>query len=324
MVLPAPQQQVSYAPVPALHPRPPVRPCAHKRPARLRALASGLAVAALAAAGPARSAPADLPDLLTEPKWEVGLFLGVARLPLYQGSADDRVYLLPIPFLIYRGDVVQTDRDGLRGIFLRTTRLETTVSLSVHPPVGNEDGPREGMPELLPLLEVGPALKWWPVGRHDDWSFHLQLAGRVAASVDVEDSLATRYEGWRSELSATYSRYLADPRWRCGTSLSVGAGSSDYHRYFYDVPAAYATADRPAYDAAAGYSGAGWSVFLSRKLSRRLTTGAFARWDQLAGAVYEDSPLIEQQNSVIAGLAVIWRFTEPDARVTRQADRDAR
>lgn len=276
------------------------------------------------AAVAADAVPAPATDLLTEPKWEVGVFLGVARLPLYRGSADYRIYPLPIPFLIYRGDIVQSDREGLRGILYRSTRMETTVSLSGHPPVDNEEGPRQGMPELLPLLEAGPALKWWPLGRHKDWSLHVQLAGRLTASVDVEDDLATTYEGWRSELAVTYSRYLADPRWRCGTSLSLGAAGVDYHRYFYDVPDAYATEDRPSYDATAGYSGAGWSVFLSRKLSRTLTAGGYARWDHLRGAVYEDSPLIERNDTFMAGLAVIWRFAESSQRVQRQPDRDAR
>ena len=297
-----------------------------QRPTRRRnTLALALLAAALSSVGMAADeVPAPASDLLTEPKWEVGVFLGVARLPLYRGSADYRVYPLPIPFLIYRGDVVQSDREGLRGILYRSTRMETTVSLSGHPPVDNEEGPREGMPELLPLLEAGPALKWWPLGRHKDWSLHVQLAGRLTASVDVEDGLATSYEGWRSELSVTYSRYLADPRWRCGTSLSLGAAGVDYHRYFYDVPDAYATEDRPSYDAAAGYSGAGWSVFLSRKLSRTLTAGGYARWDHLRGAVYEESPLIERNDTFMAGLAVIWRFAESSQRVQRQPDRDAR
>ena len=263
-------------------------------------------------------------DVTTEPKWEAGVFLGLARLPLYKGSAENRVYPLPVPYLIYRGDVVQSDRDGVRGVLFNSARFESTVSISGHPPVDGAEGPREGMPDLPPLLEAGPALKWWPVGKRENWSFNVRLAVRATASVDADDGLATRYEGWRSELSAVFSRYLADPRWRLGTSVSAEVGSVDYHRFYYDVPEAYAAADRSAYDAAAGYGGLGWAVFVTRKQSRKLTTGLYARWDNIAGAVFADSPLVELENTFMFGAAAVWQFAESKARVQREADRDAR
>ncbi len=271
----------------------------------------------LAEAGRAAE-PAD--DLLTEPKWEAGLFLGVARMPLYRGSDDHKVYALPVPFLIYRGDVIQSDREGLRGVLFRGVRFESTFSFSGHPPVEDEHGARAGMPDLQPLLEAGPALKWWPNGHTDEYTLYMQLAARATASVNVDEDLATAYEGWRTELSLVYSRYLADPRWRWGSKLAAYGASRDFHRYFYDVPDAYATADRPAYDADPGYGGAGLSVFLTRKLRRTLTAGLYTRWDHIGGAVFEDSPLVRTEDSFTLGGAVIWRFAESSQRVSRQPD----
>jgi len=56
----------------------------------------------------------------TKPLWELRLFNSVVRLPLYRGSGEYKVYFLPIPYLIYRGQNFQSDRGGIRGVFYRS------------------------------------------------------------------------------------------------------------------------------------------------------------------------------------------------------------
>jgi MipA family protein len=249
------------------------------------------------------------------PKWEAGIFAGATRLPHYKGSAGYDTYVLPIPYFIYRGDWIQSDREGLRGIFFKNLRFESVVSLSGHPPVDDDAAARRGMPDLSPLLEAGPALKWWPFGRRGQGACFVQLAARATTSIDVDDGFDMAYEGLRGELSLHYARAFRQGRWRLGGALAGYAGDSRYHGYFHDVPARYATETRPAYDSGSGYGGCGLSLFLTRKLTKTLSGGLYARWDHLGGAVFRESPLVERDDSFTLGAALIWRFARSTRRV---------
>ena len=47
------------------------------------------------------------------PLWEAGLGVTALSFPDYRGSDHQRGYLLPLPYLIYRGQVFRADRDGV-------------------------------------------------------------------------------------------------------------------------------------------------------------------------------------------------------------------
>ena len=94
----------------------------------------------------------------TKPLWEFGIFVGGARIPAYRGSRTYETYAFPAPFLIYRGEIFQSDRDGASGIFYRSERLESTLSFGGNIRVDADNTAREGMDDLDPILEVGPAL----------------------------------------------------------------------------------------------------------------------------------------------------------------------
>ncbi len=38
-----------------------------------------------------------------KPLWELGIGTGILRMPDYRGSDESRWYLLPYPYVIYRG-----------------------------------------------------------------------------------------------------------------------------------------------------------------------------------------------------------------------------
>jgi hypothetical protein len=48
------------------------------------------------------------------PLWEVGAGLFPSTFPAYRGSDDQQYYLLPFPYLVYRGNYLRVDREGLR------------------------------------------------------------------------------------------------------------------------------------------------------------------------------------------------------------------
>lgn len=257
---------------------------------------------------------------VTDPRWQAGVFLGAARLPHYRGSSEYKNYLVPIPFGIYRGDILKAGRGGVRSILFNNVRFDASISFSGNPPVNSDDKAREGMPDLPPLIEAGPALKWWPVGKFDDASFFVELAARGTMSVDVQDDFGLAYEGWRSELSLNYRKEFptaGGKNWKIGGSLGCYAADERYHRYFYEVDERFATALRPAYDAKAGYGGTGLSAWISKRLNPRLVFGVFGRVDDLHGAVFEDSPLVDDLYNFTGGAAFIWTIFQSSERVPR-------
>ena len=74
---------------------------------------------------------------------------------------------------------------------------------------------------------------------------------------------------------------------------------------FYGVDSTYATAARPAYAARGGYSGSQFTVALSKRFSG-FWVGAFARHDNLDGAVFADSPLMRRSQNLSLGLGIAW------------------
>ena len=89
--------------------------------------AASLALLFCAAALPAR---ADL-----RPEWEIGAGATVFTLPDYRGSDESRAYLLPFPYVVYRGDRLRVDRQGARGMLFESDRVELDLSVSATPPV---------------------------------------------------------------------------------------------------------------------------------------------------------------------------------------------
>jgi hypothetical protein len=45
------------------------------------------------------------------PLWEVGAGLFPSTFPAYRGSDDQQYYLLPFPYLVYRGNYLRVDRE---------------------------------------------------------------------------------------------------------------------------------------------------------------------------------------------------------------------
>jgi outer membrane scaffolding protein for murein synthesis (MipA/OmpV family) len=218
--------------------------------------------------------------------------------------------------VIYRGDVLKVEREGIRGLFYRSDRVETDISMNGNPPVGDEAEARRGMPQLDPLVEMGPAVKWFLYRGRRLSSLYVELAARGAIAIDPHD-LGLRYEGERAGVSLETGRY----RWRAGSPWSAGGrvgvdfADRKYHRYVYDVTPAEALPDRPAFRSDAGYGGCSMSGFVVRRLTPDVTASIYGRWEYLGGAAYEDSPLVRTKENYVVGAAVVWKLAESKTTV---------
>lgn len=270
--------------------------------------ACGLAMAALY--GPAAATDAALPvveaeRLVPEPLWELGLGVAALRLPDYRGSDQTSAYLLPLPYIVYRGDWLRADRDGARALLLKTERVKIDLSVAASVPTRSRDNAaRRGMPNLAPSLELGPNVNI-ELLRSAEGRVRLDLRLPLRAAVTVERSP----HAIGLTLSPSLNLDLRDfgGGWKIGLLGGPLFADRAYHEHFYGVDAAYATPQRPAFQARAGY--AGWQALgaASRRLGNTWV-GAFLRYDSLRGAVFEASPLVRRDHGVTAGIGVSWVF----------------
>jgi outer membrane scaffolding protein for murein synthesis (MipA/OmpV family) len=249
-----------------------------------------------------------------QPKWEVGLGLGVLSVPDYRGADTRSTYLLPAPYFVYRGEILQADRSGLRAALFESDRVELNLSLNASVPGRSDNSPlRRGMEKLRPIVEAGPTadLRLWSSERQQA---RLDLRLPVRAAFTVESS--PRHVGWL--FSPNLLLQMGDPGglrgWKLGLQTGPVYSSREYNRYLYGVSATDARADRPAYAAPGGYAGMQAMATLSKRFSR-YWVGAFLRYDHLGGAAFAGSPLVRQRSAVTGGLAVSWVFGQSAARV---------
>lgn len=245
------------------------------------------------------------------PLWEVGLFSGAARLPHYRGSDEYKAYVIPLPYLIYRGEIFRASRDGLKGVFWSNDRIETAISFSGSPPADEDNDARKGMSELGAILEVGPGVRIFISGKENPNPLYLKAGVRAAISVDTDD-YGVAYQGIRGNVKLVYVNRtrFEDQGMILGVNAGVDFANREYNDYIYSVDLSDATAFRPAYNADGGYAGFSLSANVVKKLNDRCAVGAYYRWDNLSGTAYADSPLVKTENNHILGIALIWKIFE--------------
>ncbi len=280
--------------------------CLRPLNARICTLALALPLAAFAQGVQPAAAPAAGDSSL--PLWELGLGVGGLSVPHYRGADRQQNWLLPVPYAVYRGDVLRADRSGVKALLFDSERIELDISLAATPPSKSADVPvRHGMHDLAGTLEIGPTLNLG-LARGPGWKLELRLPVRAALTLESDPQAI----GFAATPHLNLDRRIGG--WNLGLQAGWLWGSRRLHGYFYDVAPADATATRPAWRAGAGSAGWQSTVALSRRDGNRWI-GAFVRADSLAGSALRDSPLVQRRHNVSAGLAVSWVLWESSRRV---------
>ncbi len=244
-----------------------------------------------------------------KPVWEAGLGVGGIVSPSYRGAKDFSAYALPLPYIIYRGTFLKADRDGVRGTFFETSQVKINTSLTASLPVKSDASEtRNGMPDLDPTVELGPSLDI-TLWRSPDRRLKLDLG--LPARMGLTVSGSPEAIGWL--FSPRLNLDIGDIGGVAGLNLGLLAGplfgTRGYHDYFYSVDPQYATETRPSYEARGGYGGFQFLAAVSKRFSRHWV-GCFIRYDTLQGAVFQNSPLVETDHYLAAGVAVAWILGE--------------
>lgn len=246
------------------------------------------------------------------PLWEIGAGFAGIDFPVYRGSDERKSYLLPVPYIAYNGEVLQVNRERVRGLIFKRDTVEMDVSVNGSVPARGASA-RQGMPDLDPTLELGPSLNFHVLYTEDKKNtFDIRMPLRAVIASDFKHF---RHSGWLFQPQLNLDFYDIDSSgWNVGLVGGVIFSDKHYHGYFYNIEPQYATADRPAYTAPGGYSGTQF-IFAFNKRHEGYWTGGFMKWDSLKGAVFADSPLVKSKEYFTVGFAITWILDKSDKLV---------
>ena len=279
---------------------------------------AGLAGFALLLASAAHAQSEDAPAK-SLPLWELGAFAFGVSQQAYPGSDEQLTRGLLLPYGQYRGRFFRADREtaGLRAVKTPVYELDVGVSASFGGS-SSEIGARRGMPALGTLAEFGPRLKInlgsGSTGADADrsagrWRLELPLRGVF----DLSDGATHRGMVFEPEINFQ-SRSLGG----YGVAVSLGAivGDRRLNRTFYGVAPIYALPDRPAYEAKSGLVAWRLSASVSRTLTPDWRVVGFARFDSVAGAANEASPLVRRTTGATVGVGLSYTWLRSEARAS--------
>jgi outer membrane scaffolding protein for murein synthesis (MipA/OmpV family) len=242
------------------------------------------------------------------PLWEAGAGFTGLSIPDYQGSNEQHGYLLPFPYLIYRGEILRSDdRKGMYGLLYHSPHAELNISFDGGVPVKSDrNTARTGMPDLGAMIQIGPSLEICFVEDCDaDRAIQLRFPVRAAVVYDFSHFTGIGFVV-NPNLNFDFRNIGPGGGWNFGFALGPLFDTERYNTYYYQVTPQYAIPGvRPAYDARAGYSGTLLVLSLSKRFEH-FWFGAFARYEELAGAVFENSPLVKTSHSLTSGFGFAW------------------
>jgi len=245
------------------------------------------------------------------PLWELGIGAAGISLPAYPGSDEQQFFGAPFPYVVYRGKRLRADEEGVRGLFFSSERVRLEISGNGTPRVDSDEiAVREGMPDLDLSFELGPSLHvdLLSLARTQFWA-ELNLRALISA-----DGLKLGHQGFVMD-PALYVSTRPVPWARVGARLNVYFADAAYHDYFYQVEPAFARPGRPAYSASGGYNGSGVGLFADAQPTRHWHLRAGLTYRSVHGAVFEDSPLVVEQQGVTVFLTLARSFLRSDRRV---------
>lgn len=237
-----------------------------------------------------------------KPLWELGLGAAVLDGPDYRGAEGRSTFLLPMPYVVYRGKFLRAEENTVRGLLHKSNHLEINISAGGATPVKSDStDAREDMPDLDPALEIGPSANYTLAGsEHGPWELQLRLPLRAVIS---GGSSSIDYRGVVANPNLAFdTREWLGGGWRMGMSIGPIFADERNHAYYYDVKAKYATAERPEYHADGGYSGFRTNVSASNRIGD-VWLGGYVRYDNVTGAAFDGSPLVGRENGVSVGVA---------------------
>ncbi len=253
------------------------------------------------------------------PLWEFGLAAYGRFGPAYPASEDSQLDILPLPYPIYRGKILRMGDDTdkpVRTHLFRRDRVKLDLDFGINFSAKSDDiDARTGMPDLDMLLEMGPELEFQFAPEPFGGKMFLALQARGATSVDGLNP------DWRGVVYSTefkFERSFQDSGFIL--KLTPEWASAEYMDFFYGVAPAYATPERPLYEAGSGYLGTRLSLTLRHAITKNFDIIGGLRFGFYQGAASAHSPLFTQETTAGVMVALVWMFWSSEKRAAISDD----
>lgn len=231
-----------------------------------------------------------------------GLGVGFISAPEYIGSSKRKNMTLPFPYIEYKSDKINIDRNKVFNDYFKHDDYKIELSMTGLLPVTSKNSARQDMPDLDATIEFGPNFIYH-VFKKDEKFLNLEVPVRTVFSVD---SGTFDYQGYVANINLHYQEYLIK---NIKLDITTGFvwGDESYHNFYYEVDQKYETVSREEYHSKSGYGGWQNSVGLTKK-DDKFWYGAFVKYYNLTHVAYNQSPLVEKNSAFFYGFAVSYLF----------------
>ena len=235
-----------------------------------------------------------------KPLWEIGVGAGSVYQPYYVGTKQSRNVFFPVPIPIYRGDVFKSDDDGVRAEIIKDKRFRLNLSAGFNLAVDSDEVDlREGLDDIDHQFQIGPTLEL-TISKAQGYKWWLNFPLRASVSIGGNGLDGS---GFTVSPSVNFARdfQVFNTVWTAKTSLEAQFGTSKYHDIYYSISEEFASDIRPAFNSGGGYSGSNLLLSFRSNNYKRLWLW-FVRYENIDGAKFDDSPLVETNYGVSLGL----------------------
>ena len=252
-----------------------------------------------------------------KPLWEAGIGGFAGTLPDYPAAGQNTFRALPVPIIIYRGDILRVgtedNRGAVSGRFIDTDRYEFDVTLSGAFPVDSDNNKaRRGMPDLDFLFGIGPQLIIKLINEPGERKLNLNLQARAIYSTDFS---SLDHRGFVFNPRLKYSlEHVSNQDLKISASIGPVFGTERLMDYFYTVKPKYATPSRRSYDADAGYLGTNITFGMSKRFDKSIRLIVGTRLGIHSGATNDGSPLFKDELTASVFTAFAWTFFQSEER----------
>ena len=240
--------------------------------------------------------------LKAEEKSVYGLGISALSAPSYIGSNKQNLFIVPFPYIEYRGKYFSVDKDKIYNEFYNTEKIKIEISLRGMLPVDSKNTARDGMPDLDAIVEIGPKIIYNLFSK-DDMKIDFELP--IRANFSLGDNLFD-YQGYFSSFDLKYENSIFG-NYKINFISGLGYSNKKINNYYYEVESKYINENRTEYEASSGYSDFHNSFSITKK-DESFWYGGFIKHYYIDGAVYEDSPLVETHNALFSGVAFSYLF----------------
>jgi MipA family protein len=278
------------------------------------ALLASVALASASSSALAQQPDTGRADPKPQPLWELGVGLGAARTPAYIGSNETIQRVLPVPYVIYRGDIFRVDQDGVGARLFRGENWLFDLGFAAGLDGNNQDLiARQGMSKLGPTFEVGPRFRWFIAKPSQGELISLNVPLRGV----IEINGGLKAQGVVLEPTLRYDNDRLFKGIGLVAQAGVLVGDQRINGHYYTVGPEFATSTRPAYVAKSGLMATKLSAVLYKELTPEVSVAVFARWDGSGNAANASSPLHFKSSAITFGLGATYSFYRSSEMVKR-------